>query len=210
MAPLAAASAKLMTHAGVGDAYPEFLITLHHVIRGSVPLMRSALHRSRDLSRTDPVAEGMAPYLEEHIVEELGHDEWVLEDLEVLGVDRVSVLSRVPSPAVACLVGSQYYWALHHHPVTVLGYLAVSEGYPTSPQVIQQLIERTQLPRPAFRTLVEHAELDPDHGNELDRIIDSLPLSPELEEALALSSMSSVDLMARCIEEVCGAADGNR
>ncbi len=158
---------------------------------------------------SDPVADGLADYLDRHIEEELGHDEWVLEDLEVLGVDRASVLSRVPSPAVARMIGSQYYWALHYHPVAVLGYMSVTEGYPTSPRLIERLIESTGLPRRAFRTLIEHAELDTDHGDELDRVVDSLPLSRELEEVVALSAMSSVDLMARCIEEVCDAVDGS-
>ena len=30
----------------------------------------------------------------------------------------------MPSPAVAALVGSQYYWLLHHHPVALLGFVA--------------------------------------------------------------------------------------
>jgi hypothetical protein len=156
----------------------------------------------------DQVARGVAPYLERHIEEELGHDEWVLEDLEVLGVERSSVLSRVPTPAVACLVGAQYYWILHFHPVVVLGYLAVFEGHPSAPPLIEQLRTRTGFPAAAFRTLEEHSELDSAHREELDRVIDSLPLSSEHEVVLGLSSMSSVELMARCIEEVCDVVDG--
>jgi len=64
------------------------------------------------------------------------------------------------------------------------------------------------LPLAAFRTPVEHSELDPDHGNELDQVIDSLPLSSEQEHLLGLSAISTVELMARCTEEVCDAADG--
>ena len=171
--------------------------------------MESALQKARATASSDPVADGLADYLEPHIEEELGHDEWVLEDLEVLGVDRTNVLSRVPSPAVACMIGSQYYWALHYHPVAVLGYMTVTEGYPTPPKLIERLIGSTGLPRGAFRTLMEHAELDPDHGDELDQVLDTLPLSRELEEVVGLSAMSSVDLMARCIEEVCEAADAS-
>ena len=198
-----------MNHPRIREAYPEYLITVHCVIRGSVPLMESALQKARATASSDPVADGLADYLEPHIEEELGHDEWVLEDLEVLGVDRTNVLSRVPSPAVACMIGSQYYWALHYHPVAVLGYMAVTEGYPTPPKLIERLIGSTGLPRGAFRTLMEHAELDPDHGDELDQVLDTLPLSRELEEVVGLSAMSSVDLMARCIEEVCEAADAS-
>ena len=126
--------------------------------------------------RNDPLAAPLARYLEEHVDEELGHDETLLDDLELLGVDRASVLARMPSPAVAALVGSQYYWILHYHPVAFLGYVALMEGYPPTPELIDELIERTGFPRDAFRTYVEHAELDPGHRDHLDRTIDSLPL----------------------------------
>ena len=39
----------------------------------------------------------------------------------------------MPPPSVAGLVGSQYYWILHHHPVAFLGYVALMEGYPPTP-----------------------------------------------------------------------------
>jgi pyrroloquinoline quinone (PQQ) biosynthesis protein C len=197
-----------MSHPRIREAYAEVLITVHGTIRASVPLMETALQRARAIAASDPVARGLVVYLERHIAEEQGHDEWVLEDLEVLGIDRSRVLSRVPTPTVACLIGSQYYWALHYHPVAVLGYLAVTEGYSNPPELIEDLIRRTGLPRRAFRTLAEHAELDPGHGEELDTVIDSLTLSAELEEAIGISAMTSVDLMARCLDEVCEAVDG--
>ncbi|MCI0633642.1 MAG: iron-containing redox enzyme family protein [Actinobacteria bacterium] len=206
MPPLVAASKRFVSHPSIRDAYPEFLIAVHGIIRGSVPFMRSALERARGMS-PDPVADGLATYLERHIEEELGHDEWVLDDLGVLGLDPALVIARVPSPAVACMVGSQYYWALHYHPVAVLGYMAVLEGYPNRPELIERLRTRTGLPAAAFRTLEEHAELDPGHGEELDHLIDSLPLSRDQEEAVGLSAMSSVELMARCIDEVCDSVE---
>ena len=39
-------------------------------------------------------------------------------------------IARPPAPAVAALVGAQYYWVLHHHPVALLGYIGLLEGYP--------------------------------------------------------------------------------
>lgn len=206
-APLVAATERLMVHPRIREAYPEYLITVHGIIRASVPLMQSAVRRARATAASDPAARGLIVYLERHVEEERGHDEWVLEDLEVLGIDLSLVLSRVPSPAVACLVGSQYYWTIHYHPVALLGYLAVTEGYSSPPGLIEDLIQITGLPRPAFRTLAEHAELDLDHGVELDRLLDSLPLTPEHEEAIALSAMTSVHHMARCLDEACEAAE---
>jgi Iron-containing redox enzyme len=169
-----------------------------------VPLTETALARSRELPSDDPLAAPLATYLEEHVDEELRHDETLLGDLEVLGIDRAVVAERMPSPAVASLVGSQYYWILHYHPVTFLGYVALMEGYPPTPELIETLITRTGYPPEAFRTYIEHAELDPGHRDRLDRTIDSLPLDAWHESALGVSAISTAGLAARSLEEILG------
>jgi pyrroloquinoline quinone (PQQ) biosynthesis protein C len=167
-----------------------------------VPLTEAALARTRELPVKDPLAEPLASYLEEHVGEELHHDETLLDDLDVLGVDRASVVERMPSPAVAALVGSQYYWIRHYHPVAFLGYVAVMEGYPPTPELIETLVERTGYPRAAFQTFAEHAELDPGHRDHLDRIVDGLSLTPAQETVLAISAMTTAELAARALEEL--------
>ncbi|HVD11947.1 MAG TPA: iron-containing redox enzyme family protein [Gaiellaceae bacterium] len=167
-----------------------------------MPLTEAALARSRELPNDDPLAAPLASYFEEHVDEELDHDETLLGDLEQLGIDRMTVLERMPSPAVASLVGSQYYWILHYHPVAFLGYVALMEGYPPTPELIETLIERTGYPREAFRTYIEHAELDPGHRDRLDRTVDSLPLEAWHETALGISAISTAALAARSLEEI--------
>ena len=167
-----------------------------------MPLTRAALVRSRELDGTDPLGAPLAAYLEEHVDEELGHDETLLDDLEVLGFDRASVLERMPPPAVAGLVGSQYYWILHHHPVAFLGFVALMEGYPPTPELIETLIERTGYPREVFRTYIEHAELDPGHRDHLDSTLDALPLDAAHESAIGISAIATASLAARSLEEI--------
>jgi hypothetical protein len=166
-----------------------------------VPLTEAALARSLALEG-DPLAAPLARYLEEHVDEELHHDETLLGDLEVLGIDGQGVIERMPSPAVAALVGGQYYWIYHYHPVAFLGYVALMEGYPPTPELIETLIERTGYPRKAFQTYVEHAELDPGHRDHLDRTIDSLPLDERHEAALGISAIATAGMAARSLEEI--------
>ncbi len=167
-----------------------------------MPLTEAALARSRELSEMDRLAAPLAAYLEEHVDEELHHDETLLDDLELVGVERASVVARMPSPTVAALVGSQYYWILHHHPVAFLGFVALMEGYPPTPELIETLIERTGLPREAFRTYIEHGDLDPGHRDHLDETLDSLPLNADHESVLGVSAISSADLAARALAEL--------
>jgi len=167
-----------------------------------VPLTEAALARSRELPDADPLAMPLAVYLHEHVDEELGHDETLLDDLELIGVDRGSAVARMPSPAVAALVGSQYYWIRHHHPVAFLGFVGVMEGYPPTNELIEELIERTGFPPEAFRTYVEHADLDPGHRDHLDRTLDALPLTAEHESAIGVSAIASAGLAAGALEEL--------
>jgi Iron-containing redox enzyme len=201
-APFGVACKTLFDHPRIAQLLPEYLVTTHSIIRATVPLMEEAADRARARADGDAVAAGVAAYLTAHADEERDHDEWLLDDLELLGVDRAEVLARVPSPTVARLLGAQYYWAFHYHPVALLGYIALMEGYPPSPWLIEHLIARTGYRREVLRTFAEHGELDPHHRDELDEAIDSLPLTREHEALLGLSAMSSVELLARSIEEV--------
>jgi hypothetical protein len=202
IAPFAVAYDALVEHPRLRELWPEYLILQHQIIRATVPLTEAALVRSRELDGNDPLAAPLARYLEEHVDEELHHDETLLGDLEVLGFDRPSVLARMPSPSVAALVGSQYYWILHHHPVSFLGYVALMEGYPPTPELIETLIARTGYPREAFRTYLEHAELDPGHRDRLDRTLDELPLEPRHEEIVSISVIGTASLAARSLREI--------
>jgi hypothetical protein len=202
--PFAAACTELVDHPRLRELWPEYLVQQHEIIRATVPLTRAAAHQARALPDDDPLAAPLVAYLDEHVDEELDHDEELLDDLELLGVDRATVLGRMPSPAVATLVGSQYYWLHHFHPVTFLGYVGFMEGSPPTPELVETLIERTGYPSEAFNTFTEHAELDPGHRDHLDRILDSLPLTAEQEAVLAISATSTASLATGALEELLG------
>jgi hypothetical protein len=209
-APARAASRALWAHPAFAELFPEYLVTMHCATRASVPLMEIACTRSAELGRADPVAAGLARYLTAHIPEERNHDLWLLEDLEVLGLARDHVLARVPPPTVAALVGSQYYWVCHYHPVALLGYIAVLEGYPLLAEDLERAIVRTALPRAAFRTLFEHSDLDQEHRDECYRALDALPLTAQQSALIAVSGFWTLHLLSQLLEEIVDSADLDR
>lgn len=182
--------------------YPAFLIELYQAIRAAVPLLETARARAVELAAGDAVCAGMVGYLEKHIEEERYHDIWTLEDLEALGIARAEVLERIPSPRMAALVGAQYYWVLHHHPVAIIGYLAVLEDSPPSLVFIDQLQAHTGFPDAALRMVREHGRFDPEHRADLDRLVDSLPLSAAHERMIGISLVHTVSGIVAAMEDL--------
>ncbi|OCP35781.1 hypothetical protein BC360_27230 [Ensifer sp. LC163] len=176
-----------------------FLVLLHQIMRASVPLMQSAAVRCDQLEGTDKLAALLGEYYRHHTSEELHHDTWALEDLEAAGCDPRRVLSITPSVEVARLVGSQYYWLQHHHPLMLLGYIAVLEAFPPADSVIDEIRDRSCLPNSTFRTLRIHGDLDPTHSAEIDHTFDTLPLDQEHLEMVGLSVLHSCDALAASV-----------
>jgi Iron-containing redox enzyme len=198
---LLATGRQLIGHPKLHEIYPEFLVMWHGIVRASVPLMETALTTARTLP-DDKVAVLLADYLEHHIPEERGHDSWLLADLDSIGVPRDQVLSRLPSPTIAALVGSQYYWMQHVHPVGLLGYILLLEGYPPKRQDIDKMEVATGYGPEAFRTLLLHADLDAHHGDDLDHLLDSLPLTEQQLTLIGFSAIASVQLITEAQHEL--------
>lgn len=196
-----AAAATLWAHPRLAALFPEYLFRIHSIIRASVPVMEAARDRAAELAATDATCTALAAYLAQHVPEERHHDEWLLDDLEVLGHSRASVLARRPSPTVAALVGAQYYYIRHHHPVAVLGYIAVLEGSPPVEAHVRRVQKATGLPADAFRTFIKHARLDPHHRDDLNAALDAMPLTEAEEELVTVSALETQHWLARSLWE---------
>lgn len=192
------ALAELWRAEGLLPRYRAYLCAMHAVIRASVPLMERAVERAALRGRYgDPLSALLVPYLDGHIREEADHDTWLLEDLAAAGGEPRDAVDRVPDPLVASLAGAQYYWIEHHHPVALLGYIAVLEGHAPAAGLAPRLARLTGLPAPAFRTVHEHAHLDDGHIAELHALLDRLPLSRGQETAIAVSALHTTDALTQ-------------
>jgi len=82
--------------------YRTLLSELYHLVWHFNPTCAAATSRLAD--EFAPVRQ----YLYEHMHEEAGHEQWVLDDLEAIGTSRTSVQSYSPSPHVLALNGYNY------------------------------------------------------------------------------------------------------
>lgn len=199
---LVAVTQDFTNHPQVAKLYPEYLFTLHTMIRASIPQMEMALTASKAREADDAVARGLVRYYSQHIKEEMHHDDWLLDDMAFLGMERSQILQRIPSPIVAALEGAQYYWILHYHPVAMLGLIAVLEGYPPTREFVENLQQKTGYPAEAFRTLAKHGYLDPYHRDDLNEFLDTLHLEPAHEKLISINAMQTVDLTTQAFREM--------
>jgi hypothetical protein len=186
------------------EHFVKFLIALQKIMQASVPLMKTA--EAECLKSTSIEDRNLNNLLEkyyrEHSIEETDHDAWLLNDLNFLGLSREEVLSRKPPEIVAELVGAQYYWIRHLHPVTLLGYILVLEGYPLGQEDLDRMMKKTAFAPEAFRTLAAHSSLDVHHLEELDRTLDELPLSKKHEDWITLNAMHTLRKCAQILDSI--------
>jgi hypothetical protein len=159
--------------------------------------MEAALSRALELAPGDPVAAGLAAYLERHIPEERHHPEHggaVIEDLAALGLDPDEVRALPGTPQIDTLVAAELAWIRDDHPVAILGLLEL-EAHAADRRTVELLIERTGYPRAAFGQLLLHSRLEPAHARELHRVLDALPLDEWHEQLIGSSALRAMTLI---------------
>ena len=182
--------------------YRRYLVVMHSISRSAVPLMEVARDTALALAPDDPVAAQLLPFLEHHIPEETGHDVWILEDLAAADADPRDALDALPTPAVAAVVGAQYYWVRHYHPVVTLGYLAAMEGYPPGQGFAGRMSALTGFDDNAFRSIIRHSRIDIRHRREICEAIDAIPLSPAQEHGVAVAALATIQGLITVFDEL--------
>ena len=198
---LAGVATRLWSSPDIREIYPTYLATMHMVVRSALPLMEAALAELPNCDLAKDTSQTLTRYLLRHIEEERGHDIWLREDIAETGNDPDELCATMPDPAIATLVGSQYYWIRHYSPVVILGHIGAMEGNAPPIGFAEMLSERTRYPMAAFRTIERHARLDRAHGRELFDMLDTLCLTTEEETSVGVSAFHTIDA---CVEVLAG------
>lgn len=196
------------THPQFPRLYREYIYQSHSIIRASVPLMQAAEQACQlPVHAGDPALQGFGRYLRQHIPEETGHHEWILNDGVALGLDRQAILQRVPKESATQLVGVQYYWIHHYNPIALAGFIATMEGNPPPAEFFEEIAARNNLSLKCFSSFIYHAKIDPQHQRDLDAVLDALPLTPAHLELIGISSLRTIRMMTGIMEDIieCGA-----
>ncbi|GLX80044.1 hypothetical protein tinsulaeT_33840 [Thalassotalea insulae] len=183
----------------------EQAIMNYRVSNATVALMKEVIRCSARYDENE-VLQPLVRYMKKHIPEEAGHDEWFLDDLTVLGVSREEVKAKLPNSNISSLIGSQYYWINHVHPVAFMGYLFCSETHHPTVEYVEKLIANSGLPAEGFSSLMHHAKLDVHHKEDIINVLNGLPLTEDLLKIVEMSAFQTYRYIALVMEDVCKTA----
>ncbi len=141
------------------DEYIGFLTQAYHHVKHTVPLLMAtgaALPDDKEWLR-----EAVAEYIKE----ELGHQEWILNDIAACGGDKEFVRKSEPGCETEVMVAYAYDMINRVNPLGFFGMVHVLEGtsITTADTAADGVQKSLKLPNTAFSYLRSHGALDQEH-----------------------------------------------
>lgn len=140
------------------EAYVAFLTEAYHHVKHTVPLLMAC--GSRLPESYEWLREAVAEYIEE----EVGHQEWILNDINACGEDAELVRHGMPRQATELMVAYAYDMVHRINPIGFFGMVLVLEGTSVAlaTQAGESLQQNLGLGK-AFTYLTSHGALDVGH-----------------------------------------------
>ncbi|HXH71649.1 MAG TPA: iron-containing redox enzyme family protein [Mariprofundaceae bacterium] len=156
------------------QSYLAFLGQAYHHVKHTTPLLMATGGRLPE--RLEWLREAVGEYIEE----EMGHQEWILNDIAACGADKEAVRRAVPMPATEIMVAYAYDTVYRRNPVGFFGMVLVLEGTSVAlaTNAAGKIQESLKLPKSAFSYLTSHGSLDVGHVGFYEKLVNRL----ELEE----------------------------
>ena len=165
------------------DEYIAFLTQAYHHVKFTVPLLMAVGSRLPD--EMEWLREGVAEYIED----ELGHQEWILNDIAACGGDKEAVRHSKPACATELMVAYAWDMVTRRNPIGFFGMVQVLEGTSVNmaDQAASQIKEALGLPERAFSYLRSHGAIDQTHIKYLEGLMNRFD-KPEQQELLIHST----------------------
>ena len=157
------------------ERYRALLLELYQVVWNFNPVCAAAA--SRMGTPDDEVLQPIRHFLYEHMHEESGHENWVLNDLDAVGVALQPAREHAPSVHTLALNGYNYWAADRRHPCSVIGMLYSLEvissvyGGPFASAIRERLLLDGDR---GVSFIDSHATLDAQHMAELRLVINQI------------------------------------
>jgi len=165
--------------------YARFLGQAYHHVKHTVPLLMSVGARLGDDK------EWLRTAVAEYIEEEIGHQEWILNDIAACGFDKEEVRNSLPNFETELMVSYAYDLVNRVNPVGFFGMVLVLEG--TSVNLADSAADRIKdqlnLSERAFTYLRSHGSLDQEHIQFLESLMNRFE-DPEDQRLITRSAQA--------------------
>jgi len=178
--------------------YRTLLCELYQVVWHFNPVSAAAASRIGDAHRQ------VRYFLYEHMHEESGHEQWVMNDLEAVGGTLASLRAHKPSVHALALSGYNYWAADRGHPCSVLGMMYTLEviasvyGGTFSAAIRESLMLEGDR---GISFIGSHAEMDKAHMAELRTVLNTVGDEPA-REAVVESTLYNFHHFTRLFESI--------
>ena len=152
------------------ETYTAFLTEAYHHVKHTVPLLMAC--GSRLPERLEWLREAIVHYIEE----EVGHQEWILNDLQSLGVDKERIRHGTPSLATELMVSYAYDTVERNNPVSLFGMVYALEKTSSTIAIhaADQIVSALDLSPDAMTYMVSHGSLDIEHMQHFEKLMNRL------------------------------------
>ena len=180
------------------ERYRKLLLELYQVVWHFNPVCAAAASRVPDDHRQ------VRYYLYEHMHEESGHEEWVMNDLEAVGVTPAETRTHPPSFHALALTGYNHWAADRRHPCSVLGMMYALEviasvyGGTFSSAIRDSLLLEGDR---GVSFISSHATMDAEHMASLRKLLNTIT-DEAAKEAIVESTLLNFHHITRIFEAV--------
>lgn len=167
------------------EDYIAFLSQAYHHVKHTVPLLMACG------AKLPADQSWLLKAVGEYIEEEMGHEEWILNDIRHCGGDAEAVRHGRPLPATELMVAYAHDMINRVNPIGFFGMVYVLEG--TSVALASQAAEKIQkklaLPTKAFSYLTSHGALDVSHIGFFEGLMNRIDDSEDQQQIIHCAKM---------------------
>ncbi len=165
--------------------YTAYLTEAYHHVKHTTPLLMAC--GSRIPSEKEWVRNAIAEYIEE----ELGHQEWILNDIKACGADSEAVRNSQPKPATELMISYAYDTIQRGNPLGFFGMVLVLEGTSIllATNAAGAIQESLALPEGAFSYLSSHGSLDISHMDFFEKLMNRVEDKNDQQAIIHMANM---------------------
>lgn len=179
------------------DTYIAYLTEAYHHVSHTVPFLMSMGAQIPQDKKW--LHKAIISYLDE----EVGHEEWILNDIEAAGGDKQKARTSTPNLETQILIAYNYDYIRRKNPIGFLGMVFMLES--TSVQIANAgadaVKDKLDLPDKAFSYLYSHGELDISHMKFFEETINKIT-NPEDQAAIVEVAQNTFRLFANVLRVI--------